>query len=74
MKIHHHLQFNGIVAMIGEVKLPHDKQSLIKSIQSLRNPKIDVIEVTQRTDKAKLVQAFDKKISKGSFSVVFVSE
>ena len=59
--------------MIGEVKLPSDKQSLIKSIQSLRNPKIEVIEVTQRSDRSKLIQAIDRKVSKGSFSVVFVS-
>lgn len=60
--------------MIGDVKLPSDKQSLIKSIQSLRNPKIEVIEVTQRSDRSKLIQAFDRKVSKGSFSVVFVTE
>ena len=53
--------------------MPNDKQSLIKSLQSLRNPQIEVIEVTKRTDKAKLVQAFDRKVSKGSFSVIFVS-
>ena len=73
MRIRHRRQCSGDVVMIGEVKLPSDKQSLIKSLQSLRNPKIEVIEVTQRTDKAKLVQAFDRKVSKGSFSVVFVS-
>ena len=60
--------------MIGEVKLPTDKQSLIKSIQSLKNPKIEVIEVTQRSDRSKLIQAFDRKVTKGSFSVVFVTE
>ena len=60
--------------MIGDVKLPSDKQSLIKSIQSLKNPKIEVIEVTQRSDRSKLIQAFDRKVSKGSFSVVFVTE
>ena len=60
--------------MIGEVKLPRNKQSLIKSIQSLKNPKIEVIEVTQRSDRSKLIQAFDRNISKGSFSVVFVTE
>lgn len=65
---------SGDVAMIGDVKLPSDKQSLIKSIQSLRNPKIEVIEVTQRSDRSKLIQAFDRKVSKGSFSVVFVTE
>ena len=73
MMICHHPRCSGGVAMIGEVKLPTDKQSLIKSIQSLKNPKIEVIEVTQRNDRSKLIQAFDSKVAKGSFSVVFVS-
>jgi len=51
--------------MIGEIKLPRDKQSLIKSIQLLKNPKIEVIEVTQRSDRSKLIQAFDRKVARG---------
>jgi hypothetical protein len=48
------------------------KNQLIKIIRTLRNPKVDVLEVWDRSDKTKLNQQFDKMIQKGQFSVIFL--
>ena len=48
------------------------KNQLIKIIRTLRNPKVDVLEVWVRSDKTKLNQQFDKMIQKGQFSVIFL--
>lgn len=60
--------------MLGSIKTPSNKSQLIKSIQSLKNPQIEVIEVFDRSDKSKLTQQFDKMISKGNFTVIFLKE
>jgi hypothetical protein len=60
--------------MLGSINTPSNKSQLIKSIQSLKNPQIEVIEVFDRSDKSKLTQQFDKMISKGNFTVIFLKE
>jgi len=60
--------------MLSLIKTPTNKSTLIKSLQSLRNPEIEVIEVFDRNDKTKLTQLFDRKIGKGNFSIIFVKE
>lgn len=59
--------------MLSNVK-PPSKIELVKNIQSLRSPKIEVIEVFGRGDKSKLNSAFDKLITKGNFTVIFIRE
>jgi hypothetical protein len=48
------------------------KNQLIKVIQTLRNPKVDVLEVWDKSDRLKLTQRFDKMIPKGNFTIIFV--
>ena len=48
------------------------KNQLIKVIRTLRNPKVDVLEVWDKSDRSKLTQQFDKMIQKGQFSVIFL--
>lgn len=48
------------------------KNQLIKIIQTLRNPKVDVLEVWDKSDRSKLIQQFDKMIPKGNFTIIFV--
>jgi len=58
--------------MLGKITIPKTKSELLKSIQIVRNPKIEVLEVWNRSDKTKLNQQFDKMIVKGHFSVIFL--
>ena len=58
--------------MLSKLTTPKSKSELIKSIQSIPNPKIEVIDVFDRSDKQKLNQHFDKMIVKGHFSVIFL--
>ena len=58
--------------MIGKITTPNTKQQLIKSIQQLTNPKIEVMEVLSRSEKTKLTQLFDREISKGNFTIIFI--
>ena len=58
--------------MLGKITTPKKKSELLKSIQTLRHPKIEVLEVWNKSDKTKLNQQFDKMIQKGQFSVIFL--
>jgi len=60
--------------MLSKLTTPKSKSELIKSIQSIPNPKIEVIDVFDRSDKQKLNQHFDKMIVKGHFSVILIKE
>ena len=60
--------------MLSKLTTPKSKSELIKSIQSIPNPKIEVIDVFDRSDKQKLNQLFDKMIVKGHFSIIFIKE
>jgi hypothetical protein len=59
--------------MLSNVK-PPSKTELVRNIQSLRSPKIEVIEVFGRGDKPKFNSVFDKLITKGNFTVIFIKE
>ena len=59
--------------MLSSIKQP-TKNGLVKNIQFMKNPKIDVVEVLGRKDRNKVITSFDKMVSKGNFSVVFIQE
>ena len=58
--------------MLSKITTPKTKSELLKSIQTLKSPKIEVLEIWDRSDKTKLNQQFDKMIVKGHFSVIFL--
>ena len=58
--------------MLSKITTPKTKSELLKSIQTLKSPKIEVLEIWDRSDKTKLNQQFDKMIVKGHFSVMFL--
>jgi len=60
--------------MLSKLTTPKSKSELIKSLQSIPNPKIEVVDVFDRSDKGKLNQHFDTMIVKGHFSIVFIKE
>lgn len=59
--------------MLSNIK-PPTKIELVKNIQSLKSPSIEVLEVFGRSDKTKLNLLFDKMVNKGNFSVIFIKE
>lgn len=59
--------------MLSNIK-PPTKIELVKNIQSLKSPTIEVIEVFSRNDKPKLNSQFDKMVTKGNFTVIFIKE
>ena len=60
--------------MLSKLTTPKSKSQLLKSIHSIPNPKIEVIDVFDRSDKQKLNQHFDKMIVNGHFSIIFIKE
>lgn len=60
--------------MISFQKAPRNKNELIKSIQQLSNPVIEVIEVLDKNQKSQITKSFDANIMKGSFSVIILRE
>jgi len=60
--------------MLGKITTPNSKHQLIKSIQQLTNPKIEVVEVLDRGDKTKINQLFDRRIVRGNFTIIFIQE
>jgi len=60
--------------MIGKVLPPKNKLDLMKSLQSMNNPKIEVVEIDSRSDRPKVTQTFDRMVVKGRFSVIFIRE
>tara|TARA_B100001093_G_scaffold118642_1_gene111233 strand:+ start:1120 stop:1299 length:180 start_codon:yes stop_codon:yes gene_type:complete len=59
--------------MLSNIK-PPTKLELIKNLQSLKSPTIEVLEIMGRGDKTKLSTQFDRMVTKGSFSIIFVRE
>ena len=59
--------------MISSTVTP-SKIELIKKIQSLKNPNIEVIEVFQKSDKVLINRKLDHLINKGHFSIIIVKE
>lgn len=60
--------------MISFQTAPRNKNELIKSIQQLSNPVIEVIEVLDKNQKPQITKSFDANIMKGSFSVIILRE
>lgn len=60
--------------MISFQTAPRNKNELIKSIQQLSNPVIEVIEVLDKNQKSQITKSFDANIMKGSFSVIILRE
>ena len=59
--------------MISNIIKP-SKSELLRNIQSLKNPNIEVIEVLERGDKLKLNSLFDMMLRKGNFSIILIRE
>jgi len=59
--------------MLSITKQP-SKTELIKNIQILKTPKIQVIEVLSKKDRPYVIAQFNQMISKGNFSIIFVQE
>ena len=57
--------------MISNITKP-SKSDLLKNIQLLKNPTIEVLEVFERGDKPKLNSIFDVMLRKGNFSVILI--
>ena len=64
----------GKIQMISLQTAPRNKNELIKSIQQLNNPVIEVIEVLDRNQKSQITKSFDAHIMKGPFSVIILRE
>lgn len=60
--------------IVGDIQIPRNKNELIHSLQKLRQPKIDVINVIDKSERSKLIQALDKMLSKGVFTVIFLKD
>jgi len=60
--------------MLSKLIAPKTKSELIKSLQSIPNPKIQVVDVFSRSDKQIVSQQFDKMIVNGHFSIIFIKE
>ena len=59
--------------MLSITKQP-SKTELVKNIQILKTPKIQVIEVMSKKDRTYVIAQFNQMISKGNFSIIFVQE
>jgi hypothetical protein len=59
--------------MLSITKQP-SKTELVKNIQILKTPKIQVIEVLSKKDRTYVIAQFNQMISKGNFSIIFVQE
>ena len=59
--------------MLSITKQP-SKTELVKNIQFLKTPKIEVVEVLSKKDRTYVIAQFNRMISKGNFSIIFVQE
>jgi hypothetical protein len=60
--------------MLGKVQTPKTKQDLVKSIQAIPRMEFEVIELTTARDKPNLTRTLDRRLSKGSLSVILIQE
>lgn len=59
---------------LGKVVQPKNKVELIRSIQSLYNPKIETIDVYDSNDEKLLCKRIKELSKKGGLSVILVSD
>ena len=60
--------------MLGKVQTPKTKQDLVKSIQAIPRMEFEVIKLTTARDKPNLTRTLDRRLSKGSLSVILIQE
>ena len=60
--------------MIATLKPPKNKHELAKAILSLKNPKIDVLEVLSINDKPPVTRLFDQHARRGPVTVILLRD
>ena len=56
-----------------ELVLPKSKIDLTKMLATMRNPKISALTSARKTDRQDILREFDKQVSKGNLTVVFIT-
>ena len=60
--------------MIVTLKPPKNKHELAKAILSLKNPKIDVLEVLSINDKPQVTRLLDQHARRGPVTVILLRD
>ena len=60
--------------MIATLKPPKNKHELAKAILSLKNPKIDVLEVLSINEKPPVTRLLDKHARRGPVTVILLRD
>ena len=60
--------------MIATLKPPKNKHELAKVILSLKNPKIDVLEVLSINDKPQVTRSLDQHARRGPVTVILLRD
>ena len=60
-------------ALVFEVT-KYDRPKLIKLLQQMKRPEIELFQVFTSQDKSTLQKSFEKWIKKGQFTVIFVRD
>jgi hypothetical protein len=60
--------------MIATLKPPKNKHELAKAILSLKNPKIDVLEVLSINDKPQVTRLLDQHARRGPVTVILLRD
>ena len=60
-------------ALVFEVT-KYDRPKLIKLLQQMKRPEIELFQVFSTQDKTALQKSFEKWIKKGQFTVIFVRD
>lgn len=60
--------------MLTEQVKPKNKNDLVRAIQRLYNPKIEVVEVNHQRDAERVLKEIKQSLNKGSVSVVILTD
>ena len=60
--------------MIATLKPPQNRHELAKAILSLKNPKIDVLEVLSINDKPQVTRLLDQHARRGPVTVILLRD
>ena len=52
---------------------PKTKNDITKMLTNMRNPKISALASARKTDRQDILREFDKQITKGDLTVVFIT-
>jgi hypothetical protein len=58
---------------MSELVIPKSKSDVTKMITNMRVPKISVLTSARKTDRQDILREFDKLISKGDLTIVFIT-